>query len=41
MEVAPSMTWTNSAGVWSKRRKSCRVLLKRLRVLFNRRRTRC
>merc|ERR1719374_232393 len=40
MVDAPSMTWTNSAEDLNRRRKSFRELLKRLRVLLSKRKTR-
>merc|ERR1711890_86371 len=39
-EAAPSMTWTNRDVVWSKKRRSCRLLWRKLREPLSRRRIR-
>merc|ERR1712080_745368 len=39
-EAAPSMTWTNGDVVWSKKRRSCRLLWRKLREPLSRRRIR-
>merc|ERR1711936_162174 len=40
MVAAPSMSWTNNAAVWKLRRRSSNLLLRKLKLLLSKKRTR-